>query len=156
MEDLAMSTLVKRNGNLFPEFPSLFDDFFTRDFFNLNNLNHSNGNTLPSVNIREEADSYQLEVAAPGMSKNDFKVELDNGKLLISAQKQNQNEEKDEMGNYTRREFSYQSFQRSFTLSERMIEGDKISAKYEDGILHINVPKTEEAKVKPSRLIEIK
>ncbi|MBD79571.1 MAG: heat-shock protein [Crocinitomicaceae bacterium] len=151
-----MNALVKRNGNYLPEFPSLFDDFFTRDIFNLSNLNHSNNSTLPSVNVKEEVDSFELEVAAPGMSKNDFKIEFDNGRLLISAEKENQKEEKDAESNYTRREFSYKSFQRSFTLSERMIECNKISAKYQDGILHITVPKTEEAKVKPSRLIEIK
>ncbi len=89
------------------------------------------------------------------MTKDDFEVELDNDKLLISAHRENQHEEKDQDGNYTRREFSYQSFKRSFSLPERVVKDDKISAKYSDGILHITVPKTEEAKVKPARQIQI-
>ncbi len=146
-----MGTLVKTNGNLFPTVPTFFDDLFTRDLFNRSNQN--NGDALPAVNIRETATSYELEVAAPGMSKEDFKVELDKDTLIISAQKASESE--DTEGTYTRREFNYQSMKRSFSLPQRMVEGDKIVAKYNDGILHITVPKTDEAKVKPSRLIQI-
>lgn len=152
-----MGTLVKTNGDgsLFPAIPSLFDDFFTRDLFNWNAGNFSNGNTLPAVNIRETGNSFEIEVAAPGMKKSDFKVELDNDQLVISAQQEKKNDEKDREGNYTRREFSYQTFRRSFSLPERLVENEKISAKYHDGILHITVPKTEEAKVRPPKQIQI-
>lgn len=150
-----MGTLVKSNGSLFPSMsPSFFDDFFTMDLFNWSNTN-SLTNQLPAVNIKETGNTYELEVVAPGMTKEDFHVELDNNVLLISAQKESQNEEKDEDGKYTRKEFNYQSFKRSFTLPDSMVEGDKISAKYSDGILHITVPKTEEAKVKPPKQILI-
>jgi HSP20 family protein len=150
-----MGTLVKSNNKLFPTIPSLFDDFFARDLFNLNNLNQSYGDSLPSTNIKEMEDHFEVEVAAPGMSKNDFHVELDNDTLIISAHRENQREEKDKDGNYTRREFSYQNFSRSFSLPERMVQGEKISAKYRDGILQIMIPKTEEAKTKPARQIRI-
>ncbi len=139
---------------MFPTFPSFFDNFFTRDLMDWNNSNYSGSNmTLPAVNIKENEDSYTIEVAAPGLTKEDFKVNLDRNRLVISSEKsEEKNESKDK---YTRREFSYQSFQRSFTLPEGTVDGDKISAKYLDGILQINLPKREEVKPKPARTIDI-
>ncbi len=139
---------------MFPSFPSFFDNFFTRDLMDWNNSNFSGTNmTLPAVNIKENEDSFSIEVAAPGLTKEDFRVNLDRNRLLISSEKSNEkNETKDK---YTRREFSYQSFQRSFTLPEGAVDGDKISAKYTDGILVINLPKREEVKPKPARTIDI-
>ena len=136
-----------------PELPSLFDEFFTRDWFNLPKV--GDGGTLPAVNVKETDNSYELEVAAPGMTKNDFKIELDNNMLVIWAQKENSEEEKDPKGKFTRREFSYRSFRRSFSLPERLVDGENISARYADGILYVSVPKTEAARVKPARRIEI-
>lgn len=148
-------TLVKRNGSLLSPFPTLFDDFFSRDLFNWNNSNYSESNTtIPAVNIKETADSYEVEVAAPGMTKNDFKVELDGNLLTISSQKRNQ-EDQQEAGKFFRREFSYQSFQRSFTLQKDVVDIEKIEAHYENGLLHLLIPKKEEAKQKGPRLIEI-
>ncbi len=150
-----MGTLIKNRRNFFPELPSIFDDFITRDWFQPTTPNRYTGNTLPAVNVKETASSFELEVAVPGMSKNDFKVELDNNVLVISAEHENKKEDKDKEGNYTRREFSYQSFSRTFSLPERIVEGDKIEAKYNDGILHIVIPKREEAKVKPLKQIQV-
>lgn len=89
------------------------------------------------------------------MKRDEFKVELDNNVLTISSHREEKHEEQDERRNYTRREFNYQSFQRSFTLPENKVEGEKISARYVDGILTITVPKKEEAKVKPIKQIII-
>ncbi len=151
-----MKSLVKSNGSFFPSIPSLFDDFFMRDWFDWSLGNwRSAGSTLPAVNIIETNDDFRIEVAAPGMKREDFKVELDNNMLVISSEREEKNEEKDKNGNYTRREFSYQSFQRSFALPENMVDGEKISARYKDGILHITVPKREEAKLKPARQIAV-
>jgi HSP20 family protein len=152
-----MGTLMKNDRSLFPAIPSFFDDMLTRDWFNLPSGLETNKWSVPAVNVKETNDTYELEIAAPGMNKGDFKVELDNNMLVISAEKENKNEEKDEKGNFTRREFNYQSFTRSFSLPERMVKGDDISANYKDGILHISVPKTEEAKskAKPTKQIEI-
>ncbi len=154
-----MKTLVKSNGNgtSFPTIPSFFDDIFTRDLFNLSNLNDAKGATLPAVNVQETGDSFELEVAAPGMRKEDFKVELDNDTLIISAELKQENisESEAESGRYTRQEFSYQSFTRSFRLPEAMVEGDKIGAHYQDGILHIKIPKSETARRKPARQIKV-
>jgi len=148
-------TLVKRNGSLINPLPMLFDDFFNRDVFNWNNVNFSNTNTtIPAVNIKETPEHYEVEVAAPGMTKNDFKVELDGNLLTISSEKSSQNEER-EAERYSRREFSYQSFQRSFTLQKEVVDIDKIEAKYENGLLHLLIPKKEEVKQKPPRLIQI-
>jgi HSP20 family protein len=151
-----MKSLVKSNGSLFPTIPSLFDDFFTRDWLDSSLANwRVSGASLPGVNVMETNDDFRIEVAAPGMKRSDFKVELDNNVLTISSQREDKNEEKDENGNYTRREFSYQSFQRSFSLPESKVAGDKIAARYVDGILHVTVPKSEEAKVKPAKQIPV-
>ena len=153
-----MNSLAKRsNGHtsMLPQWATLLEDVFGRDIIGDGFSNHGGQSNLPSVNIKETDEAYNLEMAVPGMVKNDFKIELNNSTLMISAQRENKEEEKDSQGRYTRREFSYQSFTRSFRLPEGMIQGDKIGAKYENGILSITVPKTEEAKPKPVRQIEI-
>ena len=135
--------------------PSLFDNFFGNDLFDWSNRNYSNTNTtLPAVNIKEDKDGFDVELSAPGFNKDDFNIELNNNLLTISSEKKVENETK-EGQQFTRREFSYQSFSRSFTLPE-IVEGDKIEAEYEDGILKISIPKKEEAKPKPVKQIEIK
>lgn len=147
-----MRTLVRRN-RFYPEIPSLFDEFFKNDWFDNSDF-VMQGNTMPSVNVRESEDMYELEVAAPGMKKNDFKVELDNTILKITAEIEDKKEEKED--NFTRREFNYQSFCRTFHLPENKVDSGKIVARYNDGILHVTLPKLEEAKVKPVRMIDIK
>lgn len=148
-------TLLKRNGSLLSPLPVLFDDFLNRDLFNWGNLNFSNSNTtIPAVNIKETGDHYEVEVAAPGMTKKDFKVELDGNTLTISSEKTNQKEMKDDE-RYSLREFSYQAFQRSFTLQKDVVDIDKIEARYENGLLQLLIPKKEEAKLKPPRMIQI-
>jgi HSP20 family protein len=150
-----MGTLMKNNRSLFPTIPSFFDDMLTRDWFNWPSNLSANSGSMPAVNVKESNDAFELEVAAPGMSKEDFKIELDNNMLVISAEKENKHEEQDEKGNFARREFNYQSFTRTFSLPERLVKGDEIAAKYKDGILYISVPKTDEAKVKPAKQIQI-
>ncbi|ABQ07419.1 Hsp20/alpha crystallin family protein [Flavobacterium johnsoniae] len=147
--------LIKRNGSHVPAFQRLFfDDVFGRDLFNWENNNFSTtSTTLPSVNIKETDENYEVEVAAPGMSKDDFKVTLDNGQLLISSSKQEHVNKEEE--NYTRREFSYQSFQRSFILPKNVVDEDRIRARYENGILLLSIPKLEQARQKSPRMIEI-
>jgi len=144
-------TLVRYQNQL----PSLFDRFFSNDFEDFNRNNFSNTNTtLPSVNIKENTDSFFVEVAAPGFEKSDFKIELNNDLLTISSEKEFNNEVNDDE-RISKQEFSYQSFTRSFTLPE-LVEDEKISAKYENGILSITIPKKEEAKPKPVKQIKIK
>lgn len=146
-------SLIRRNRDLF-NFPSLFDDFLTRDVFNSDGTRYSTtGTTIPAVNIRETSDDFEVEMAAPGMTKKDFKIELDGTLLTISSEKQEEQQEKE--GSYSRKEFSYQSFQRSFTLPKEVVDVDKIKAKYENGMLYLRIPKREEAKQKPPRMIEI-
>ena len=148
--------LIKRNGNSMNQWPLLFDDFFNRDFFNWGLSNYSDTNTtVPGVNIKETKDNFEVEVAAPGMNKNDFKIQLDGNTLSICSEKSDQREENDEGEKYSRKEFSYQSFQRSFTLPKDVVDADKIEAKYENGLLHLTIPKKEEAKQKPPRQIQI-
>ncbi len=148
-------TLVKRNGNLLNPLPVLFDDFFNRDLFNWGNTNFSDTDTtIPAVNIKETAENYEVEIAAPGMTKKDFKVELEGNSLTISSERSHQKEEREDE-HYSRKEFSYQSFQRTFNLQKGVVDIDNIQAKYENGLLHLLIPKKEEAKQKPPRLIQI-
>jgi HSP20 family protein len=142
--------------------PSLLEDVTTpgwsrdlmQDFFNDNFFSGVGriGTTLPAVNITETADDVVIEMAAPGMKKADFKVEIDNDQLHIGYKKE-QEEEKDNR-NHWRREYNYQAFDRTFTLPS-MVESDKVKASYTDGILRITVPKKEEARKKPARTIDI-
>lgn len=137
--------------------PSLIDDFFGRDMNEL--FGHGNlisgRKTLPAVNIKETKDKFFIEVAAPGMKKEDFKIELEKNILTISSETETENEENDGNRKYTRREFSYQTFMRTFTLPQAA-EREKISASYVDGLLNISIPKKEEAKEKPARKIEVR
>ena len=138
-------SLIRRNGNLFNSFPFMFnDDFFTKDLFNWGLSNNSQtGTTIPAVNIKETPDAFEVEMAAPGMTKDDFKIELDGNMLTISSEKEDSKESKD--AKYTRKEYSYSSFSRSFTLPEE-VNQEKIEANYQDGVLHVTLPKKEEAK----------
>jgi len=142
--------LVKAN-NRFPVMPNLFDDFF-RDW-SVTNFSDTN-TTLPAVNIKEDDNGFSIEVAAPGMEKKDFKIDFDNDLLTISSEKNIENEEKGD--NYTRKEYSYQSFTRSFRIPENTVDGEKITASYKNGELLISIPKKEEVKPKPARLIAVK
>ena len=152
-------TIVKRS-NLPNAFPTFFDDFLNRDIFNWGLTNFSDTNTtIPAVNIKETTDNYEVEVASPGMNKEDFKVQLDGNMLTISSEKMDEKGADEKGANndvrYNRREFSYQSFSRTFNLQKDVVDTEKIEAKYEDGVLHLLIPKKEEAKQKPPRLIQI-
>jgi len=136
------------------QYPSIFDRLMDSDMFDWTNRNYSTTNTtIPSVNIKEDENGYKVEVAAPGFDSKDFNIELNNSVLTVSSEKKIENETKNE-DQYTKREFSYQSFSRSFTLPIT-VEREKISAKYDKGILNIVFPKKEEAKPKPIRQIKI-
>ena len=154
-----METLVKRDG-LFPSVVSksmntLFDDFFSRDIFDWTDKNYSAlGTNLPSVNLKETDTKLVIELAAPGLKKEDFKVEIDNNLLIISCEKGEEKEDT-KRENYYRREFNYQSFYRSFNLPE-YIDENKIEATYKDGILHVTISKKEGARKKAMKAITIK
>ncbi len=154
MEGLVMS-LARVSQNWFPSMPSLFERFFDGDLMDWNSSNFSSTNTtVPAVNVTENDNDYQIEVAAPGLKKEDFKVDYENGRLTISSEKKHEHKEK-KSGKLTRCEFSYQSFQRSFTVAENIIDSEHIEASYDKGILHITLPKREEVKPKPAKVIEI-
>jgi len=149
-----MNSLMRRNGNSNLGVSSIFDDFFGRELFNWGNNNYSTtSTTVPSVNIKETGDAYVVQVAAPGMDKNDFQIKLDGNLLTISSMKEDNRETTED--NYARREFSYQSFQRSFELPKDVVDQDNINAKYENGLLMLTIPKKEDAKQKPPKMIEI-
>ncbi len=157
-----MSNLVSvpRNGSLvneksnssLPSLASWMDDFFSRDFPSLFSQNFNSGFSVPKVNIKETAEYFEVTLAAPGLSKSDFKIDLDNQVLSISAEVND--EQMSEEERYTRREYNYSSFKRSFTLPDT-VDADHITAQYTDGILVLHMPKREEAKKKPKRIIDI-
>jgi HSP20 family protein len=151
-----MKSLMRNSSSLFPAIPSLLDEFLNRDWRDSSlGTWRSSAPTLPAVNVREDSDELVIELAAPGMKREDFKVELDNDVLTISSEQQESDEASDQDGNYTRKEFSYHAFQRSFQLPANKVKGNEISAKYIDGILRVVVPKTEDAKRKPARHIAV-
>ena len=148
-------TIARLSDNLYPSFPSFLNRFFEGDLMDWSNSNFAGTNsTLPAVNIKENSDEFMIDVAAPGMKKEQIKVDYENGRLTISSELKEQKEDKSN-DTYTRREFSYKSFQRTFTIAENLVDGDKIKANYNEGILHISLPKREELKPKPARQIKI-
>jgi HSP20 family protein len=133
-------------------FPSLVDELFGRDVFPGFFFDVEKRMTVPAVNIIEGKDDFRIEVAAPGLDKNDFRIDLENNVLTISSEKEEKAESSEER--VMRREFHYSAFSRSFTLPNS-VDAEKISAKHTDGILKVTIPKREEAKVKPAREIKV-
>ncbi|MEG1562783.1 MAG: Hsp20/alpha crystallin family protein [Bacteroides sp.] len=139
---------VRRTQNWLP---SIFNDFFDNEWMEKANA------TAPAINVMESEKSYKVEVAAPGMTKNDFNVRIDeDNNLVISMEKKNENKEEKKEGRYLRREFSYAKFQQTMILPDN-VDKENISAQVEHGVLAIELPKlTEEEVKKAERLIEIK
>jgi|JI10StandDraft_1071094.scaffolds.fasta_scaffold1231728_1 HSP20 family protein len=131
-------SLVKWNPetSLFPGFSNWLDDFFpdNGDFPKPS----VRGVSIPAVNVTENKDAFKLKVAAPGFRKDDFKLEIRNGYLIISGEAKEEKEDKDEK--FTRQEYRYSTFSRTFTLPEN-VKGEAITAEYTDGVLKVTLPK---------------
>ena len=136
-------TLVKYNNGLVP---NLFEDLFESDFFKKPTVAQA-GLSIPAVNIKETPVEYIIEMAAAGMKKSDFNINLERNIITISSEKSVENMDE----NYTRKEFGYDSFERSFVLPEAANRED-IKAKYKDGVLEVIIPKKEEAKLLPKSI----
>jgi HSP20 family protein len=133
-------SLAKRTERM----PSFFEDFFNKPLLDLFDGGFSSRMmNVPAVNITERKEDYLVSLAAPGLKKEDFKIDVEGNMLTISSEKEEKNEEKEEK--YTRQEYSYSSFERSFTLPDE-VSKDKIDAHYQDGVLKLVLPKKEEAK----------
>lgn len=134
--------------------PSMLDDFFKpwNDIIDNSRWNFRTIN-LPAVNIIEKEKEYQLHLAVPGMKKEDFKIDMEGNMLTISSEKEETKEDKNKK--FTRKEYSYSSFSRSFSVPED-IKQDKIEAKYEDGVLNISLPRKEEVKKNGTKKIAVK
>lgn len=135
--------------------PSIFHDFFKPwdRWFDTNGGSMPQMMTVPAVNIVEKQDHYEISLAAPGMKKDDFNIDVEGNLLTISAEKEERREDKDER--HTRQEFNYTSFSRAFTMPEGVVR-DKIDASYENGLLKLMLPKTDEAKKTASKHINVK
>jgi HSP20 family protein len=144
-------TLVKFNNGQKSAVNPWFSDVFD-SIINDSRLNERFVNKIPAVNIAETENQYHIELAVPGLKKEDLKINLDKNVLTVSAEKKTENV--DESKKYSKREYSYNSFVRSFTLPESADQG-KIEAEYTDGVLKLNVAKKEEAKVQ-TREISVK
>ena len=136
---------LTRRRNWIENFLSESDDFFK-------NWDWNNNMDVPAVNVKEEKDSYLIDMAVPGMKKEDFKIEMDQGVLTISASMEDRKEEK--TPEYKRQEFSYRNFKRSFWLPEN-VAADKIAAHYEDGLLKLTLPKKAVIESPQSKKIEV-
>jgi len=147
MEDLAMLPVIRRKSI----FPSLVDEFFGKDLVP-GWFDSETGISEPSVNIVESKTDFRIEVAAPGLEKNDFRINLQDNVLTISSEKETSKEEKDER--FMRREFSYAQFRRSFSLPDTA-DSANIAANHKNGVLYIAIPKKDEAKEKPAREITV-
>ena len=146
-------TLMKKANLPFFRNEKWMTDFFDTDrFFDSDWMKPFSVPTLPAVNIIEEEKEFLIELAAPGMSKKDFHIEVENGMLTISAEKEMEKE--DEKKNFTRKEYSFAQFSRSFTLPEN-VSDEKIKAHYEDGILKLQVAKKEAAKLPVKKEITV-
>ncbi|MEI7830320.1 MAG: Hsp20/alpha crystallin family protein [Prolixibacteraceae bacterium] len=144
-------TLIRTSNRLYP---SVFNHLFNKELIDWSNAGFSSeDSTLPAVNISEDENRIQIEVAAPGMKKEDFKIDLEHNLLTVSAEISSENNESGER--YSRKEFSYRSFRRQFNIPVETIDGEQIQAAYKDGILMVTLPKREELKPKPARAIEI-
>ena len=139
---------VRRSQNWLP---SVFNDFFDNEWMVKANA------TAPAINVIETEKAYKVELAAPGMTKEDFNVRIDEeNNLVISMEKKTENKEEKKDGRYLRREFSYSKFQQTMILPEN-VDKDHISAQVENGVLNIELPKLSEEEVKkPDRTIEVK
>lgn len=149
-------TKRRRNGNGGSS-PSLKNDFLTNRFFtprlfDFDDEFFTRSTTPPLANINETNKEYQLDLSVPGMKRDDFNVDVDNGIITISSEKEE--EKNEENKNYSRREFSYSKFSRSFTLPENADENN-INAKYDNGILRVTIPKVEESISKPKKEIKV-
>ena len=133
-----------------PFFPSLIDDFINTDW-NLKVPSFSS--TVPAVNIKELDSQFEIELAVPGMNKDDFEIEVEDGVLSISSTQEE--EQVNEKGKFTRQEFSYSSFRRSFKLPDS-VDPTKIDATYKQGVLLVLLPKHKEAQPQPKKLIKIR
>ena len=131
---------------------SIIDDVFNRSISDL--VGSDLSVTTPSVNISENDDSFTMEIAAPGLNKSDFKIAIEKDQLIVSSEKSSDSAQVEE-GKWTRKEFNYTSFKRSFHLSDS-VDAEKIQATYENGILILTLPKKEEKKSKGPKTIEIK
>ncbi|HEY9005755.1 MAG TPA: Hsp20/alpha crystallin family protein [Ohtaekwangia sp.] len=149
-----MSLTVRKNGGT----PSLLSDFFgaaslfDRDLFDMSIFPSRLGINVPTANITETSKEFRLELAAPGLERKDFDVKVENNTLTISAEKEE--EKRERQGEYSRHEYSFNSFSRSFALPEGIKEG-AIDAKYENGILKVSIPKAKETPAKPVHKITV-
>lgn len=129
--------------------PSVFNDFFGNEWM-------TKAASVPAVNIKETPTEYTIEIAAPGLTKDDFKVNVnDDNQLVVSVQNQKESEEKDKEGKYLRREFAYTQFQQTMLLPDNIVK-DKIGAKAENGVLTIDIPKKPVAPAEGAKEIPVK
>lgn len=129
--------------------PTVFNDFFDTDFMPRANC------TAPAINVKETDKAYVVELAAPGMKKEDFNVHInDEGNLIVKMEKKDENKEEDKSARYLRREFSYSKFEQTLLLPDD-VKREDIKAHVENGVLTVELPKQVEEKVKLSRQIEI-
>jgi HSP20 family protein len=147
-----MAIIKINEDGFFPSITPLWEDFFGKDLMEKACCGRTS--SMPAVNIEEKPEAFSINFAAPGMERGDFTIEVDNGILSVAAKKEEKHEEKDKEGEYTRREFRYHTFSRSFALP-KSVNVDEIKADYVDGILSLQLPKNKIEKERTVKQIEI-
>jgi HSP20 family protein len=149
-----MKTPAKFRENFWPR---VFSEFFESENlpdWNKRFYDEEENYQIPSVNVKENENDFQVEVAAPGFEKKDFKIDFDGGMLTLQAEKEQNKEEVAEKGEMRRKEFSYTSIKRSFNLPDN-IDEEGISARYENGILYLRLPKMKSVEAPPAKTIKV-
>jgi HSP20 family protein len=153
-----MTTLMKRPSTrgipsiLSPSWFDPFDRLFRNDYLDL--WDGDSVRTMPSINITDEKDNYKVELAAPGLKKEDFKIDVDRNLVTVSCEKETETNEPETKNKYAAREYNYYGFSRSFTIPDHA-DGSRITAKYDNGILHLSIPKKPEAQKSISKSIKV-
>jgi len=146
-------SLVKFKRPRLPWYDSMFSDLLGTDRLLTDDFFMESRRWIPSMNVKETKKTFEIDIAAPGFDKKDFNVSIDNGILEISAENKKEMEKKTE--DFTRREYNYSSFQRSFTLPENVNEKEEIDATYKNGILKLVLNKLKEVEITPKKVIEV-
>ena len=150
-----MKTLVKNNSMrqlMQPSWVNPINRFFRNDFMNI--WDRDTQDTVPSLNIKEEKDNYKIELAAPGLKKEDFNIQIENNILTISCESESDTKENNEADNFSRREYNYSCFSRSLSLPANA-DSEHIAAKYNEGILTLNVPKKSDGQKNNGQKIKV-
>ncbi|QQX76177.1 MULTISPECIES: Hsp20/alpha crystallin family protein [Aequorivita] len=146
--------LIKFNNRSFPWFNNELSSWIDSDLFDEELFSNGNGKKIPAMNIKENKNDFEVELSVPGFQKKEIEIALENDQLIVSAEKSAKDIQENENG-YTRKEFSYNAFERRMKLPESVDAKKDVKANYDNGILKLKLHKKEAAKIPPKKMIQI-